>query len=83
MLSYAMNLNEEEQAILAGDRGEPLRKALESVVRYGDIFEAEDLVPLDHGVHLVTSFGIPLLRPVFEHVRHLVQDRHHGRADFR
>ncbi len=73
MLSYSMYLNEEENAILEGGKGQTLQKAMESVVRYGDIFEAKDLVPLDHGVHLVTSFGIPLLHPVFDMMDELIE----------
>lgn len=73
MLSYSMHLNEDEKAVLEGKRGETLQKALESVVRYGDIFEAKDLVPIDHAVHLVTSFGIPLLHPVFDMMEELIQ----------
>ncbi len=73
MLSYSMYLNEEEKAILEGHKGKTLQKALESVVRYGDIFEAKELVPLNHAVHLVTSFGIPLLHPVFDMMDELIE----------
>jgi len=73
MLSYSMHLNEDEKAVLEGKKGETLQKALESVVRYGDIFEAKDLVPIDHAVHLVTSFGIPLLHPVFDMMDELIE----------
>lgn len=72
MYSPVMRLTEEERDILAGKRGETLRKALESVVRFGDIFGADSLVDLDHGVHLVTSFGIPLLKPVFDIMDELI-----------
>ena len=65
MQDYKMKLTDEELAILGGSRGETMRKALESVVRYGEIFGAERLADVEHPVHLVTSFGIPLLSPVF------------------
>ena len=60
-----MKLSDDEQAILSGGGGETMRKALESVVRYGEVFGAERLADVEHAVHLVTSFGIPMLSPVF------------------
>ena len=72
MYSHAMRLSAEETDILAGKRGDTLRKAMESVVRFGDVFGADCLVDLDHGVHLVTSFGIPLLGPVFDIMDELI-----------
>ena len=69
---YAMQLTGEERAILEGKQGETLRKALESVVLYGQIFGAERLAPVEGSVHLVTSFGIPLLKPVFAIVDELI-----------
>lgn len=68
-----MYLTQEEQDILAGKQGEVMRKALESIVWYGETFDAERLAPIDHGVHLVTSFGIPLLKPVFALMDELIQ----------
>jgi len=65
MQEYKMKLTEDEQAILDGRCGETMSKALLSVVRYGEIFGAERLADLKYPVHLVTSFGIPLLSPVF------------------
>lgn len=72
MYSHAMRLSAEETDILAGKRGDTLRKAMESIVRFGDVFGADSLVDLDHGVHLVTSFGIPLLGPVFDIMDELI-----------
>ena len=65
MREYSMQLTGEEKAILEGKQGETMRKALESVVLYGQIFGAQKLAPVEGSVHLVTSFGIPLLKPVF------------------
>lgn len=66
MIDVKMRLDEEERAILAGKRGDTLRKAYESVVLFGDLFGASRLVPLSGGVHLVTSFGVPMIGPVYE-----------------
>jgi len=72
MYSPTMRLTPEEHDILEGTHGDTLRKAMETIVRFGDVFGADCLVDLDHGVHLVTSFGIPLLRPVFDIMDELI-----------
>lgn len=69
---YSMHLTDEEKAILEGKEGETMRKALESVVLYGQIFGAQKLASVEGGIHLVTSFGIPLLKPVFALVDELI-----------
>ena len=52
--------------ILQGKQGETKAKIMETIVRYGDIFDAPCLVPVTHATgHLVTSFGMGLLKPVF------------------
>ncbi len=73
MYSPTMRLTDEERAVLAGNSGEAKRKAMETIVRFGDVFGADRLVDLDHGVHLVTSFGIPLLKPVFDIMDELIE----------
>ena len=40
-----------------------LQKIMESVVKYGEVFEATELVEINSPIHVVTSFGIPLLNP--------------------
>ena len=65
MYSTAMRLTREDSEILAGKQGDTMRKALESVVRFGETFGAEELVPLDASVHLVTSFGLSMIEPVY------------------
>ncbi|NLW39968.1 MAG: DUF521 domain-containing protein [Tissierellia bacterium] len=73
MREYKMELTAEELDILKGKHGETLRKAMESVVLYGETFGAKRLVPIDGPVHLVTSFGIPLLTPVFDKMDQLIE----------
>lgn len=41
-----MRLTDEEQAMLAGELGEPKRWALDHMMRVGAMFDAEDLVPV-------------------------------------
>ena len=61
-----MKLTPEQEDILSGKQGEVKAKMMETIVRYGDIFDAPNLVPVSHPCgHLVTSFGMGLLKPVF------------------
>lgn len=73
MIEHKMYLTEEEKGLLRGEKGEALRKAMESVVLYGDTFGAERLIPVNGPVHLVTSFGIPILEPVFDMMEELIE----------
>ena len=41
-----MNLNDEEQAMLAGELGEPKRWALDHMMKVGKMFDAADFVPV-------------------------------------
>lgn len=60
-----MKLTKEEQEILNGSEGETKAKILKTLVEFGDVFGAEKLVPVTHDAHLVTSFGISLIKPLF------------------
>jgi len=70
-----MILNEEQQVILNGEKGETLAKVMESVIRYGELFGAEKLIPVTSKYnHLVTSFGLKALGPVYELMNKLIED---------
>ena len=70
-----MILTEEQKAILNGEKGETLAKVMESVVRYGELFGAEKLVPVTSKYnHLVTSFGLKALGPIYELMNQLIED---------
>lgn len=60
-----MKLTKEEQGILNGAEGETKAKILRTLVQFGEVFGAEKLVPITHEAHLVTSFGIGLIKPLF------------------
>ncbi|MFA5763145.1 MAG: aconitase X, partial [Bacilli bacterium] len=67
MYEPKMKLTAEQQDILVGKQGEIKAKIMETIVMFGDIFEAPRLVPVTHhNGHLVTSFGIGLLKPLFK-----------------
>jgi predicted aconitase len=75
MIDYKMSLTPEEIKILNGEEGEAKRKMLETLVMYGDAFEAKRLVKVTHNQgHLVTSFGIPLLKPVYSCFDELIKE---------
>ena len=72
-MDYKMHLTDEELDILNGSRGETMAKVLKTLVMYGDIFGAEKLVPVTHKEgHLVTSFGIALMKPLFSTMDKLI-----------
>ncbi len=68
-----MVLTAEQQAILNGERGETLAKVMKTLVMYGDAFEAEKLVPITSKYnHLVTSFGLKVMSPVYDLMQQLL-----------
>ncbi len=68
-----MILTQEQQAILDGERGETLAKVMKTLVMYGDAFEAEKLVPITSKYnHLVTSFGLKVMSPVYDLMQKLL-----------
>ena len=70
-----MILTNEQQAILNGEKGATLAKVMETVVRYGELFGAEKLVPVSSKYnHLVTSFGLKMMKPVFELMQKLIDE---------
>ena len=72
-MEFKMKLTDEQLGILNGERGETLAKVMETLVRFGDVFGAEKLVPVTHKQgHLVTSFGIGLLKPLFRTMDELI-----------
>ncbi len=68
-----MYLNEEQQAILNGSQGETMAKVMKTLVMFGDAFGAEKMVPVTskHN-HLVTSFGLKVMSPVYDLMQQLL-----------
>lgn len=62
-----MQLTKEQQELLDGSRGEIMAKVMKTLVAYGDAFEAERMVPVtsEYG-HTVISFGLGIMKPVYE-----------------
>ncbi len=72
-----MNLTKEQQAILDGEKGDTLARVMKTLVRYGEIFGADAMVPVTGKYnHLVTSFGLKALKPVYELMDKLIESGH-------
>ena len=68
-----MFLTDEQQAILAGSKGETMAKVMKTLVMYGDAFGADKMVPVTSQYnHLVTSFGLKMMKPVFQLMQQLI-----------
>ncbi len=69
-----MQLTPEQQAILDGSRGEVVAKVMKSLVMFGETFGAEKLVPItgEYG-HMVISFGIGVMKPVYDLMDQLIE----------
>ena len=69
-----MILTKEQEAILNGQQGETMAKVMKTLVMYGDAFEAEKLVPITSKYnHLVTSFGLKVMSPVYDLMQQLLE----------
>ena len=68
-----MYLTPEQQAILDGAKGEVQAKVMKTLVMYGEAFGADKLVPVTSKYnHLVTSFGLKMMKPVFDLMQQLI-----------
>ncbi len=69
-----MELTHEQQQILDGAKGDTLAKVMKTLVMYGNVFGATKMVPVTskHN-HLVTSFGLKALGPVYDMMNQLIE----------
>ena len=68
-----MFLTPEQQGILDGSKGEIQAKVMKTLVMYGEAFGADKLVPVTSKYnHLVTSFGLKMMGPVFDLMQQLI-----------
>ena len=68
-----MFLTPEQQAILDGAQGETMAKVMQTLVMYGEAFGADKMVPVTSDYnHLVTSFGLKMMKPVFDLMQKLI-----------
>ncbi len=68
-----MYLTDEQQDILSGSKGETMAKVMKTLVMYGETFGADKMVPVTSDYnHLVTSFGLKMMKPVFDLMQQLI-----------
>ena len=68
-----MFLTDEQQAILNGSKGETQARVMKTLVMYGETFGADKMVPVTSQYnHLVTSFGLKMMGPVFDLMQKLI-----------
>lgn len=67
-----MQLTKEEEGILNGSQGEVMAKIMQTMVSLGDIFGAKRMVEVTHDGHIVTSMGIPLLKPLYRTMQEII-----------
>ena len=68
-----MYLTPEQQAILDGAKGETMAKVMKTLVMYGEAFGADRMVSVTSKYnHLVTSFGLKMMTPVYNLMQELI-----------
>lgn len=65
-MEYKMQLTPEEVAILDGKEGETKAKIMKTLVMFGDAVGATNFLPINCTGHLVTSFGLKMIDPVYK-----------------
>ena len=68
-----MQLTAHQQEMLNGKYGETMAKVMKTLVMYGETFGAENMVAVTSEYnHLVTSFGLKVMSPVYDLMQRLV-----------
>ena len=74
-MEYKMKLTPEQKDLLSGAQGATKAKVMETLVRYGELFGADEMVPVTGRYnHLVTSFGLKALGPVYGLMEQLIAE---------
>ena len=72
-MDYKMELTPEQSAILNGEKGEVMAKVMKTLVMYGEAFGATKMIPVTSEMgHLVTSFGLKVMTPVYDLMQQLI-----------
>ena len=68
-----MELTPEQLALLNGEQGETMAKVVKTLVMYGEAFGATKMIPVTSEMgHLVTSFGLKVMTPVYDLMQQLI-----------
>ena len=74
-MEFKMELTPEQLAIINGEKGATMAKVMKTLVMYGETFGATKMVPVTSEMgHLVTSFGLGVMKPVYELMDKLIAD---------
>ena len=78
-----MQLTKEQQSIMDGARGETMARVMQTLVAYGEAFDAERMVPVtsEYG-HTVISFGLGIMKPIYELYDKILADGELSRQSF-
>ena len=68
-----MQLTQEQERLLGGEKGEAMSKVVKTLIMYGDTFGATQMIPVTgtYG-HIVTSVGVSVLKPYFVLMQQLI-----------
>ncbi len=73
-MDYKMELTPEQLALLNGEQGETMAKVMKTLVMYGEAFDATKMIPVTSEMgHLVTSFGLKVMTPVYDLMDQLIE----------
>ena len=78
-----MHLTKEQQSIFDGARGETMARVMQTLVAYGEAFDAERMVPVSgqYG-HTVISFGLGIMKPIYELYDKILAENEFSRQAF-
>ena len=70
-----MQLTAHQQEMLDGKHGETMARVMKTLVMYGETFGAENMVAVTSEYnHLVTSFGLKVMAPVYDLMQRLIDE---------
>nr|MCR4805596.1 aconitase X catalytic domain-containing protein [Clostridia bacterium] len=78
-----MRLTPDQQNILDGGEGAVKAKVMKTLIQYGELFGAEEMVPVTSRYnHLVTSFGLKSLQPIYDLLEQLIREAAYSQQKF-
>ena len=70
-----MILTKDQEEILQGKNGDTMAKVMETMIRYGELFNADKMVPITSEYHhFVTSFGLKAMTPIYDLLDFLIEE---------
>ena len=70
-----MILTKDQEEILQGKNGDTMAKVMETMIRYGELFNADKMVPITSEYHhFVTSFGLKAMTSIYDLLDFLIEE---------